>query len=394
MRITMAVILLFSVCSAGLAEQQPCSVPVSVTVHDLSSLPRGTAEAMVNEWKQNIRAKKYELPDGRWDWSRESWDFQKALIARETWDILKRPSARALQNSIFTGDLSAEAFVARINNEPVRVQSVIIDRGPRRVTFVVENGKKMPEAARKIEAAVISAILSKARPEDSFALLTARGPRVALRFGSSREAVRAAAEELASPPQGKAGGQGVLDAILEATTWFQPPQTGDSVLVVTMGLESRHKAGFSKVRAAVAAGGIRVFGFQLGAYSVDSLSGGSNFDSLYIQGFGKISRLDQTFVLSEGSGGRAVLEDTQQRKQYRLTDERLEELKNKGEMMYEEVTKYYALQLDSVGPGLAVGLTQPVLSQLPWVLIYYPEYVLPCSSTATTAAAETRSKQR
>jgi len=382
MRIRMAVILLFSVCSAGLAEQPPCRVPVNVVVPDLSSLPKPAADAMLAQWQQNMRAMKYQGPDGRWDWAGQLSDFDNRLgfIA---------PPERTL-----VGNLPAEAFVAQSKKHPIRILSATYDRGPRRLIFVAEKANKMPAAARKIEAAVICHILSKARPEDSFALLTARGARLELRFGSSREAVRAAAEELASPPQGKAGGQGVLDAILEATTWFQPPQTGDSVLVVTMGLESRHKAGFSKVRAAVAAGGIRVFGFQLGAYSVDSLSGGSNFDSLYIQGFGKISRLDQTFVLSEGSGGRAVLEDSQQGKQYRLTDERLEELKNKGEMMYEEVTKYYALQLDSVGPGLAVGLTQPVLSQLPWVLIYYPEYVLPCSSTATTAAAETRSKQR
>ena len=354
MRIRMAVILLFSVCSAGLAEH-PCTVPVTVVTPDLSSAQKAVVDAM--DWQPPLPALKYQ------------WlDFITPQL-----------------DTVPVTNLSADAFLVHDKKTPVRIQSATYDRGPRRVIFVAENGK-MPQAARKIEAEVITHILSKARTEDSFALLTARGPRVELRFGSSREAIRAAAEELARPPQGKAGGEGVLDAVLEATTWFQPPQAGDSIFLMALNVESKHRASFSSVRDAVTAGRIRVFGFELGEVSQPPPLGSTSdyFPNTPDVGFGNRNHL---LDLTRESGGRFAFDDTEV-PGYRLTDARLGVLRYAGESMYKPVTEHYLLQLDSTGPNVSIRLAPSVLSGVPWVTVSYPTCLPACSSTPTRGSRQ------
>jgi len=397
MRACVAFVLLVSASCAGLAQQPPCTVPVEVLVPDLSSLPKAEADSVVNAWKQNLQAKKYELPDGRWDWATESRDFAATLMRGKTASLMGRGSITVFTlpagnlpaikqpGMVAVGNLAAEAFLAGNKKSPIRILSAAYDRAPRRIVIVVENAKKMPPGARRIEAAVISHILSKARPEDSFALLTARGPRGALHFGSSRDAIRAAAEQLGNPPQGKYTGQGVLDAVLEATTWFQPPQPGDSIFLITLRLEGKHRANFSTVRAAVAADRIRVFTFQLGEVLIrtpDTIRAPAFGESWDMATFGHGLSFVQALALSRESGAWAVVENTEKGKEYKLTDERLQELTRNAEQMYRAITEYYLLQLDSAGPDLFIGLAPPVLEQLPWASVVYPKSLPPCSNPA------------
>jgi len=344
---------------------------------------------MASEWQRNLGAKKYELSDGTWDLTRQYLDFYEGLSSKFPWYFQPGPVGGASPRSGIVTGLTAEAFLAHDKKGPIRIQSAMIDRGPRRIVFVVENGKDINPAGRRIEAAVITHILSKARPEDSFALLTARGPRVEFRFGSTREAIRTAAQQLERPPQGKSGKGGVLDALLEATTWLQPSQPGDSIFLMTLHLEDKHRASFSKVRAAVAAGRIRVFGFQLGEQVIqitDAINTAA--ESLEMQVFGQYSILNQALLLSRDSGGDATLENTQDKKQYILTGDRLRLLQGTGEAMYMEATDVYLLQLDRSGPDVVLRLSLPLLSHLPWAWMRYPMYMTPCSSPATPTPAQ------
>ncbi len=277
-------------------------------------------------------------------------------------------------------DLPAQAFVAHDGKRRVHIQSVTNDRTPRRIVFVVENGFPMTAAARKIEEAVITDLLSQARPDDSFALLTARGPRRELRFRASREEIRAVAEELGNPPQVDVRGEGVLDAVLEASTWFQPPQAGDSIFLMAMHLEGKSNVSFRKARATLAAGPIRLFGFQFGSPELDYTG----------NPIGWVERSVQMFALSRESGGVAVLENTETER-YKLTDNHLQEAKNSGEEMYKAAAEYYALALDFIGPHLRVDLAPSTKSQVRMAIVLHPQHLPPCSSitAATPAQAET-----
>ncbi len=365
MRVCLVAVFLVSVCYRGLAQQPACTVPVTVVTPNLSPAQQATLDAM--DWQP-------PLPSWKYMWL----DF-----------ITPRLESLPVTN------LSADAFLARDKKGPIRVLSATYDTGPRRIVFVAENAKKMPAAAREIEAAVISQVLSKARSEDSFALLTARGPRVELRFGSSREAVLTAAKQIANPPQGKPGKGGVLDAVLEATTWLQPHRPGDSIFVMTMGLERKHSANLPKVRIAVAAGGIRVFAVQLGRYEIRSVAGGVDGavpyggpdSDLTSAAFGLTAYFRQTVQLAGESGGSWLLENTEGRS-YALSSGRRRWLLFEAEKMYKAAIKLYLVGLDSTSSGLSIRLTPSGLERTPWVRVSYPSYLPVCSNARSLGSGQ------
>jgi hypothetical protein len=125
-------------------------------------------------------------------------------------------------------DINADAFVARRGTESLAIRSVNLDAGPRRIVFVVENGKNVNTAGRRVEAAVLRGIVDNARTTDSFSLLTAMGPRREVPLDATREAVLSAIDELSSPAKGSSQARPILDSVLEAATWLQPAQPGDS----------------------------------------------------------------------------------------------------------------------------------------------------------------------
>ena len=354
----------------GFAQQTGCSLPVNVVLHDRSALPVYEADARVARWNRYIRLMRQTSP--KWEWA-QRW-FALGIPSGER--LVMMPSEAAVPG------LPPEAFYAQDRGRAVAINSVTVERSPRRLVFVTENGKQMTAAGREIEATVISQIVSTARPEDSFGFLTARGPRVDVRLGSSRQTVRKAAGELANPTRDESSNGGVLDAMIEASTWFQPPQPGDSIFVMTLGLEKNHHTSFSTVRAAVAAGGIRVFAFQLASYAVNIASpayGGPDTSSEF-EAFGQNSALRQTLDLARDSGGEIAIEDTEQ-PHYALNDDRLRHMKDIGELMYHAATQYYALRLDWMDKNLVIGLAPAVQDQYPWGFVFYPRRPSACSGS-------------
>jgi hypothetical protein len=210
---------------------------------------------------------------------------------------------------------------------------------------------------------------------DSFALLTARGPRVALHLGSRRDLIRAAAQKLNTPTPGRSRGQAVVDALLEASTWLQPPQSGDSVLLLAMRMEGRHKGSVSSLRRALAAGRIRLFGFQFGPPAFgDAQMGYANYEFTVSNGM---------LSLSTRTGGVAAAENTvvyTGPNQYKLTDETLGQLRRAAEQMYNAITKYYVVQPSSVGPHTTISLSPAFEGRLPPAVLLYPRDLPRCSS--------------
>jgi len=346
MRIFLAVILLISAHSAGLAQPQACTVQLTVVLSDLAS----------------------------WSWRKEGPDLTVATLKHGV----------VIPGAAGVPDLTAGAFSAHDRRGPIRVRSIRSDHGPRRIIFVVETGKRMPPPARKIQAAVISGILSEARPGDSFALITAGGPPTELPFGSSREAILATAAQLVDPPQGKAKGLRPLDAVLEATRWLQPPQAGDAIFALVFSLEGRHRASFSEVRDALAAGGIRFFGVELGHVTQpnpESLDSASLMGGYLNISHAPVGNVDHLIQLCRDSGGIFAWENTAGGRRYDLTQGRLEGLVAAAKCMYRAATAYYVLELDSAGRDLVVGFAPGIEEKYPGALEpYYSHSLPPCSS--------------
>lgn len=339
----LVLVLLVSAGSAGLGQQSPCTVSVNVLTPDLSSFPKADADRALGAWKE---FRGWERPTRGWD----APDFVTlGFVIVPFWTVER--------------GLPAGAFLARDKKRPVSIESVGIDRGPRRIAFIADNGKEMVAYGRKVETAVMAEILSKARAEDSFALLTVRGPRVALRFGSSRESVQAAADTLANPPQGKPDKESALEGILEAASWLQPPQPGDSIILISVLTDSKHNASFTKVRRAVATGRVRVFDIPLG---------GNVPPPLFIPDEGGDNSPRDMYALVRASGG------------VQLESRSLEQLRDNAEQMYNAIAEYYVLQVSSIGPHLNISLSPEFQKRLPMVMFLYPWNLPPCSRQSTT----------
>src|SRR6476620_208515 len=81
----------------------------------------------------------------------------------------------SVSGDVFRG-LAAEDFVGRLQKKPITVKTAAYDDGPRRVLIVADTGKKLSADSRKAEAEMIQILLAGARPEDTFAIMPARGP--------------------------------------------------------------------------------------------------------------------------------------------------------------------------------------------------------------------------
>lgn len=284
--------------------------------------------------------------------------------------------------------LRVGGFVVRSKKETLPIQLLTNDIGPRRILFVVETGKNIPMPARRIETSVISEILVKARPEDSFALLTTRGTRKEVGFHSNQEELKAILGELEIMPHGKDREDGVLDRLLEATDLFNQPQPGDSIVLMTMGIESAHRTSYSKVQAALAAGRIRLFGFQLGqiigGYYETGVSLGQNGQLLPTASIAP--NRENLFALSQESGGIVFLENTQGApwREYKVTDETIMKVQRSAIQIYKAVMEYYRLQFQSPSRNFIVDLADPIRSQIPKARVMFPTHILDCR-TGTSA---------
>jgi hypothetical protein len=342
----LGLILLVSAGSTSLGQQSPCTVPVNVLTPDFSSFPKADADRVFAVWKGLYGGKTVTRGMGAPSFA----DFGDLRVPLWT--------AR-------TG-LPAEAFIARDKKRAVSIESVAIDRGPRRIAFVADNGKEMDASGGRVETAVIADILSRARAEDSFALLTVGGPRVALPFGSSRDAIRAAVDALAKAPQGKPDKESALAGILEAASWLQPPQPGDSIVVLSVLPQGKHNATFKDVRRALAAGRIRLFYIPLRESFLP-------FHWDWPNEGGNSSPFDMESLV-RASGGTEI------------PSRSLEHLKHNVQQIYDAIAEYYSLRVGSAGPHLNINLSPEFQTRLPMAVILYPWNLPPCPGPATPSS--------
>jgi hypothetical protein len=305
-----------------------------------------------------------------------------ALLAQGTGCMVELPAIVVLPDASLVQRLGTGGFVAHDKSGPAKIEAVGSDRNARRILLVVETGKQVPSSARKVQAEILTEILKNARPEDSFALLTMRGPRREIRFGATHEMLTSSIEEIETGVAGKNQEGGALDTIFEGIDWFHPPKAGDAILVLTMGIESNHRVSFAKVRDGLVKARIHLFGFQLGP-----IIGG-----YYRTGFGA-SAFGQTvptawidpnhenlFALSKYTGAFVALENAEGDpwKEYQLTDQRLHAIRHVAHQEYQAIVEFYKIQVQGSPKDLVIDLTDSIRRQLPQAEVSYPRNFPDC----------------
>ena len=157
----------------------------------------------------------------------------------------------AAKGGIIRGLKADDLVAAAGKGRSIPIESLTYDAGPRRIVFVIDTTRGLPAEARKAESKIAANILDHARPNDSFALITARGVARQVKFEQGRDAVKQAVLEL-SEGTGEKSNLGVLDAMDQAIGWLGEPQPGDSIFLLALDLEGNHKANYKKIAQALA----------------------------------------------------------------------------------------------------------------------------------------------
>lgn len=296
--------------------------------------------------------------------------------------------------------LTTRDLTVYLHKKSLAVESIGSEEGPRRILFILDTSRRLPPEARKAETMLISFILSKARPVDSFALLTARGALRRVRFEEGREALVKTIQELATDPKEPAKGHNILDTMMEGIQWFGPPQAGDAIFLMADHLEETNdpnqyqshqlshtgplqgvgtdrgpsfepssQAKFGTVFQALSDHRLRVFGLQLGGIKTN--------DAL----FGVYHANDENLTgITSGTGGYTVLDPVDPFGAYVLSEAHTRNLQQKVFQLYGAIAKYYILHVNAPTPLQRETWKMELASDLRKnTLALYAQHFDPCS---------------
>lgn len=285
--------------------------------------------------------------------------------------------------------LNATNLTAQVGRTHVGVKAMAFDEGPRRVLLVVDAARKLNDDTRKAERLLVENLLSAARPEDSYALVLARGPERTVKFGEDRKTIVEALPQEALA--GKVQNAGVLDAVMQGMEMFGSPQPGDAIIVIAADLEGNKTTSPRKVAKTLHDHHVRMFGLALGPVSARNVSASGQTTTPYGLATGTATgdvvyeTGDQDYYpLSHDSGGLVLsaMNGSTQRS-YSMKDVKLQqELAYKAHVMANMITSYYRVELDPAMPpkteDLIVVPSEALRKQFPQMFLLYPHQVGPC----------------
>lgn len=285
--------------------------------------------------------------------------------------------------------LTAADFSAQMKKQSLPVQSAAYEASPRRILVVLDETRELSAEGRKAEMAFATAVISSAQPQDSLALLTARGTAREVKFGADRGALLRALSEN-SEEQGRGKQFGVLDAVAEGITWFGEPQPGDAIVIIAMDLEGNHNTNPQKVAKLLEEHRIRLFGAAFGHLQLANQTRGTQGTSK--DGLGYVDpgiplwgqNGDANFLpLTVNSGGYVVPEDTLTKMhEFKFTDMKKMELEKTAAAMAGLIDKFYALHIANQSGAHAeswmISVNPGKLRGLPGAHVLYPHEIGPC----------------
>jgi hypothetical protein len=284
--------------------------------------------------------------------------------------------------------LTAQHF---ISSKGTAVKSIAYDNGPRRVLLVVDTSTKLSANTHEAAAELVKSLVASSRPEDSLALITARGSGGALKFGEDRAGIMHALMPEAGSDHKK---EGVLDALMQGIEWFDGSRPGDAIVLIAADLDGNHKTNSKTVAKAVADRHIRMFGLALGPVIAKSTVAGGSMTSTISQGLAYTKPLTGAVLVQEGdenfyplvvNSGGLLLSAVNGRpdQSYNMSDPRLQEqVRYKAKQVFGMISIFYLAQIES--PGLSrqqnwtLDVTEGVRKNAPAMFVMYPHDLGPC----------------
>lgn len=162
--------------------------------------------------------------------------------------------------------LAAFSFRPHMGGKPVRVTSVTLDTGPRRVLILIDVSGSMTEEDRlKWGLEFTRDLISLTPLRDSLALVTfSTRTEDVVAFGQSQDALLAEVNKLQGTDWRRvksARKTALVDALADALAMMKSPRVGDAICIVSDGGENASQSNWSRVKALIELSGIRVYVF-------------------------------------------------------------------------------------------------------------------------------------
>lgn len=285
--------------------------------------------------------------------------------------------------------LSSADFSVRAGKTPVELKSMTFDSGPRRIILVVDTSKKLSAETLKAERSIVETLVNGARPQDSVAMVTGRGPQHIVKFGEEKSAF---VEALPAEDESRHGKeQGVLDAVMQAIPLFGDSKPGDSIVVIAADLGGNRGTNARQVASVLEQHHIRMFGLALGLVSTKNmaLSGQTTTawglaeaqtavgDVIYETG-------DTDFYpLTRNSGGLVLsVMNYDPRLTYSMRDPKFQaRIKQQSLVIYNVIAGYYRVELATTHTGDWSFDPQPeVRKAAPNMFLLYPHQLPACKA--------------
>ena len=296
--------------------------------------------------------------------------------------------------------LNASSFSSRAGKTILPIKSMTYDDGPRRIVLVVDQSKKVNADGRKAQADMLAVLLGSAREQDSFALITARGPARVVKFGEERSALTAAAADDSFGSHGNGKEVGVMDAILQAVEMFGESKPGDSIIVMAYDLEGNHGANARKVAKALEEHQVRMFGLAVGPVSIKNISTSGQTTTPYGLATATPATGDLVFYtgddnfypLTRNSGGlvSAVL-NYDVKTNFSMKNPAIQaRVKQQAHVVFNMISTYYRLGIEPVSLGRSEDLTveanDSLRKSVPHMFMLYPHQIGACPPAVSATA--------
>lgn len=285
--------------------------------------------------------------------------------------------------------LSSADFSGHAGRVVLTLKSMTFDDGPRRIVLVVDTSKKLSAETRKAERALLETILDAARPQDTLALITARGPEKVVKFGEERAAFVQAVPQEGDSRRGKEAG--VLDAAMQAIGLFGAPKPGDAIVLMAADLEGNHNTNPKRLAKALQEHRIRMFGLALGPVSTTNaaLSGQSTTAwglalATPVTGAKIYDTGDQDFYpLTKNSGGIVMgVMNSDDRQTYSMKDPKFEaRIKQQARTVFNMIAAYYRVEMEPHPGDWNLEPSAAVRKAVPAMFLLYPHELGSCSDS-------------
>ncbi len=163
-------------------------------------------------------------------------------------------------HGVLYSDLTVANFGASIHHKPVRIVSVTRDEAPRRIIVALDATGSMHDAWQG-SIAVARSLMESMRPGDSMGLVVFTDHILqAVPLTQERGLVSVELARLKELAGGAKGLSAILDSLGAAAEQFNAPQFGDSIFVLSDGVDNQSRVPDSKFENLLIERRIRLFG--------------------------------------------------------------------------------------------------------------------------------------